>query len=68
MNYKKLKESKELKKEIDAFLEAGNKKIIVPAKKMLKVADKEVRKCRGFQVRGSLAWGGQKARNIARFA
>ncbi|MBT7013552.1 MAG: hypothetical protein HN962_01245 [Actinobacteria bacterium] len=62
MNYKKLNESKELKKELDAFYDAGNKKIIVPAKKMLKIAAADVRS------RGSVAWGGKKARNVARFA
>jgi hypothetical protein len=57
-----LNESKELKKELDAFYDAGNKKIIVPAKKMLKIAAADVRS------RGSVAWGGKKARNVARFA
>ena len=62
MKYKKIHESKELKKEINAFLEAGNKKVIVPTKKMLKIAEADVRS------RGSVAWGGQRARNTARFA
>ena len=62
MNYKKLNESKELKKQIDAFIAAGNKKVILPRKKMLRIAAADVRS------RGSVAWGGQKMRNTARFA
>ena len=62
MNYKKIEESKELKKQIDVFIAAGNKKVILPRKKMLRIAAADVRS------RGSVAWGGQKMRNTARFA
>ena len=64
MKGKNMKESKQ----VSEWLKQGNKKIIVSAKKMQKIAQKDIRKCRGFQVRGSVAWGGKKARNVARFA
>jgi len=62
VNYKKIEESKELKKETDAYIVAGGKKVIVPRKKMLRIAAADTRS------RGSVAWGGQKMRNTARFA
>jgi peptidyl-tRNA hydrolase len=55
---KNIKESKQ----VSEWLKQGNKKVIVPAKKMLKTAAADVRS------RGSVAWGGKKARNVARFA
>ena len=55
---KNIKESKQ----VSEWLKQGNKKVIVPAKKMLKIAAADVRS------RGSVAWGGQRARNVAQFA
>jgi hypothetical protein len=62
MNYKKLNESNHVRKEVAEFLASGNEKVIVPPKKMLKIAAADVRS------RGSIAWGGQRARNADRFA
>jgi len=54
--------SKILKKEIEKFYKLGGIKKVIPTKKMLKIAAADIRS------RGSVAWGGKKARNVARFA